>query len=178
MGPFDPNGPTTGGLNLAARKVQDQTGLQPPPAQLHASANAVLSPQDAFTFTSGVRSTPEMAQQVANHAAGVMRSQAASVPQQATSEVSSLLGQSPAAPPGPPARTITSLPQWTSAKQNRQALAGRMVQLAQSPEEKLAISRVAAEPTANGKQAIRDAYAALHPGSDLSRFPPELMKGI
>ena len=46
------------------------------------------------------------------------------------------------------------------------------------PAEKAALSQVATAPRAMDKQAVRDFYAAMRPGADLSRFTPALMRGV
>ncbi|WP_428377970.1 hypothetical protein [Lichenicoccus sp.] len=102
---------------------------------------------------------------------------------QATADVQQAMGNAPAAAPtagtpnGGPRGPILNLTRYQGAVGNYQRHAQQMFMLATSPAEKQAVSEIAATPATADKAAIRDAYVRTHPGADLSRFTPTLMRG-
>ncbi len=103
--------------------------------------------------------------------------------QQASGEVSSLMGgqgsqAAPQVPNGGPRGPILNQARWQGAANTYQRHATQMMQIAPTTAEKQAISQIAATPAAADKQAVLDVYQANNPGADLSRFTPQLMKGI
>ena len=171
VGPFDPTAAPSGGVALAGMMHRDMTGLVPTTAQLHQSANAVLDPQTAFEFASGINTSRDTAYKVALHAAQ-------SVPDQASADVSSAMGAtSPAAVPGDRGPVRNPI-RYQAAVGCYGAHAQLLFHLAPTPAAKTAISQIAATPAAADKQAILDVFKANNPGADTSMFTPQLMKGI
>ena len=100
--------------------------------------------------------------------------QLADAASQAGAEVSSLMG----APNGGARGPVDNVYRWQGAANTYQRHATQMMQIAPTSAEKQAISQIAATPAAADKQAVLDVYQANNPGADLSRFTPQLMKGI
>ncbi len=172
VGPFDPTAAPSGGVALASMMHQDLTGRAATTAQLHRSAGAVLDPQTAFEFASGTNTSRDTAYKVALHAAQ-------SVPDQAASDVSAVMGTpGKPMPNGGPRGPVLNLPRYQAAVGSYQQHARMMFQVAPMPAAKTAVAQIAATPAAADKQAVLDVYKAENPGADASVFTPQLMKGV
>lgn len=184
----------TGGLAYAQRAFASRFPMAnaPTPDELNSAvdglhSDGMVAEADAAAAKAGMTLHPQFAGHIADRVAVArglpsllsrpVSSQAAS---QATAEVSSLQGQPASAAPfgtdasGAPILNPTA---YAGAKTAYQTHAATMGALATSPAEKAAISTIATEPTAAGKQAVLDLYRVQNPGADLSRFTPKLMTG-
>ena len=190
-------GPPTGVQSLAQMMFKDYHPQQgaPLPGEMSTAINSlaqqgVLSEQHAAVANAGMMgANPNEARMIAahisNHVAGqrglpsTLMSRPAVDPAaqagQASSDVQAAMsGQPNGGPRGP----IENMARWQGAKSTYQTHASNMGMLAGSSAEKQAISQIATEPTAAGKASILQSYTAANPGVDLSRFTPQLMKGI
>ena len=181
MGPPSPFTAPTGGQALTQQVFRDlyPGRALPDTPDIHRAVGALgdqMDPLEAFKATHGMLVSRDTAYQLARHLSTdpAMPAAASSAPAQAAAEVSSLMGGANGGDRGP----IQNLPRWQAAGANYQRHAANMMALAPTPAEKQAISQIAAIPDTAGKQAIKDVYQANNPGADLTRFTPQLMKGI
>ena len=190
--------PPSGGKALATiMHRQTFGGPAPTPDELTSaiddvSADGLVAPEEADAAHAGLNVTPAFAYTIAHRVqAGRALSQPVSqdAASQATNEVSGLMGSSPSAGTGivPPTplpmidrngAAIRNPAAYQGVTRQRVSHADAMIALGRTPAEKAALSAIKNEPRAAGKQAIRDAYAAQHPGADMALFTSTLMRGV